>query len=97
MTRLIGLYNTHADLLLEGRFVDNEGFLCDNERVSSHAFMAGDRMAVTLWNPTDVAQRARIVAEGYQLEKAEWQDAKLSGPDQWLMPDDVAVLIYRRA
>ena len=74
MTRLIALYNKHADILLEGRFVDTEGFLCDNSRVSSHALVAGNRMAVTLWNPTDVAQRAGVLASGYQLETAEWQD-----------------------
>ncbi len=96
MARLIELYSNHADLLLEGRFVDNEGFLCDNNRVSSHAFVAGNRMAVTLWNSTEVAQRARVVAAGYQLEAAKWQDPGWSGPDHWIMPGDVALLIFRR-
>ncbi|MGE5569584.1 MAG: DUF6259 domain-containing protein [Rhodospirillales bacterium] len=96
VARLIELYNAHADLLLEGRFVDNEGFLCDNNRVSSHAFVAGNRMAVTLWNPTKVPQKARVVAAGYQLEAAKWQDPTWSGPDHWIMPGDVAVLIFRR-
>ena len=96
LARLIELYTTHADLLLEGRFVDTEGFLSDNNRVSSHAFVAGNRMAVTLWNPTEVAQKARVVAAGYQLEAAKWQDPSWSGPDHWIMPGDVAVLIFRR-
>ncbi|MGD0744391.1 MAG: DUF6259 domain-containing protein [Verrucomicrobiota bacterium] len=96
MARLIELYNTHADLLLEGRFVDNEGFLCDNNRIAAHAFVAGNRMAVTLWNPTDVAQRARVAAAGYQLEAAKWQDPSWSGLDHSIMPGDVAVLIFGR-
>ncbi len=96
MTRLIELYNAHADLLLAGRFVDDEGFLCDNNRVSSHAFVAGNRMAVTLWNPTEVAQKARVVANGYQLEAVKWQDPTWSGPDHWIKPGDVAVLTFRR-
>jgi Domain of unknown function (DUF6259) len=97
LTRLIELYRSHAGLLLEGRFVDDEGFLCDNDQVSSHAFVAGDRMAVTLWNPTQVAQRARVVAAGYQLEAAEWQEPGWSGPDHGIMPGDVALLIFRRS
>ncbi len=95
--RLAELYTTHADLLLEGRFVDNEGFLCDNNRISSHSFVAGNRMAVTLWNSTDVPQRVRVDAAGYRLEAAKWQDPKWSGPDHPVMPGDVALLIFRRA
>ena len=97
LSRLTQLYKSHADLLLDGRFVDNEGFLCDNDQVSSHAFVAGNRMAVTLWNPTDVAQRARVLAAGYEFEVAEWQDPSWSGLDHSVMPGDVAVLIFRRA
>jgi len=96
VSRLVELYKTHADLLLEGRFVDNEGFLCDNSRVTSHAFVAGNRMAVTLWNPSKVAQKASVVAAGYKLETASWQDPSWSGPDHWIMPGDVAVMVFRR-
>ncbi len=95
-TRLCALRNTHPDLLLEGRFVDNEGFLADNSRVSAHAFVAGNRMAVTLWNPGDAAERVSVIAPGYELEKAEWQDPSWSGPAHSIMPKDVAVLIFRR-
>ena len=95
--RLSELYKTYADLLLEGRFVDTEGFVCDNNQVSSHAFVAGNRMAVTLWNPTKVAQRARVAAAGHELEAARWQDSSWSGADHWIMPGDVALLVFRRA
>jgi hypothetical protein len=51
LARLVAIRNDNPELLLEGRFVDNEGFTTDNAPVSSHAFVAGDHMAVTLWNP----------------------------------------------
>ena len=95
-TRLCAMRNTHPDLLLNGRFVDNEGFLADNSRVSAHAFLAGDRLAVTLWNPGDAAERVSVIAPGYELEKAEWQEAGWSGPAHSILPKDVAVLIFRR-
>ena len=97
MGRLIQLYQTHVDLLMEGRFVDTDGFLCDNHQIAAHAFVAGHRMAVTLWNRTEVAQRARVVADGYQLESVEWQDPSWTGTDHWIMPGDVAVLVFRRS
>lgn len=96
LARLCQLRKAHPELLLEGRFVDNEGFMCDNSNVSAHAFLAGDRMAVVLWNSTEVPQKARVVAEGYTLESAEWQDPGWSGTDHSTMPSDVAVLVFRR-
>lgn len=94
--RLCEIRSAHADLLLNGRFVDNEGFLADNSRVSAHAFVAGNRMAVTLWNPGEAAERVRVIAPGYEFERAEWQDPGWSGPDHSIPPKDVAVLIFRR-
>jgi len=96
LKRLVGLRNTYPDLLLDGRFADNERFLSDNSRVSAHSFIAGDRMAVTLWNPTDTAEKVNVIAPGYVLEKAEWQNPDWSGAGHSILPKDVAVLIFRR-
>lgn len=96
IARLIELRRKYSDLLLEGRFVDNEGFLCDNSRVASHAFTAGNRMAVALWNPEETAQRAGVVAPGYVLEEAQWQDPRRTGPAQVLGAGEVGLLIFRR-
>jgi hypothetical protein len=37
-----------------------------------------------------------VIAPGYELEKAEWQEAGWSGPAHSILPKDVAVLIFRR-
>jgi len=71
--------------------------ISDNRLVSSRAFVTENRMAVTPWNRTEVAQRARVVAAGYQLEAAKWQDPSWSGPDHSIVPGDVAVLIFHRS
>ena len=69
---------------------------CPRYRISAHAFVAGDRLAVTLWNPNERAEKVGVIAPGYALEKAEWQDPKWSGPNHSLMSKEVAVLIFRR-
>ena len=60
--RAVAIRNAHPELLLEGRFVDNEGFQSDNARVAAHAFVSGGRMAVTLWNPGDAAEKVTVTA-----------------------------------
>jgi hypothetical protein len=87
---------TCADVLLEGRFVDNEGFMTSNSRIAAHAFVTGNRMAVALWNPTEAPQKARVTTPGYTIETAQWQNPAWSGPDHPILPNDVAVLIFSR-
>jgi len=96
LTRLNQLRTQFADLLLDGRFVDDEGFSNRNTNVSAHAFLAGNRMAVTLWNPTSSAQKPGIAAPGYALESANWQDSKWTGTDHEIQPGDVAVLVFKK-
>lgn len=96
LARLNALRTAHPELLLEGRFVDTENFLCDNNQIASHAFVSGNRMAVTLWNPTDVAQQVKVMAPGYTLESAEWEDPSWSGLQHTVMPGDLAVQIFQR-
>lgn len=97
LSRLNAMRTAHPELLLEGRFVDTENFFCDNNQVASHAFVNGNRMAVTLWNSTDIPQKFRVMAPNYTLESAEWQDANWSGTDHPIMPGDIAVQIFQRA
>lgn len=96
LARLCELRNRHAELLMEGRFVDDEGFICDNSRVAAHGFLAGNRLAVAIWNPDEVPQKAAVFAPGYTPETVLWQNPKWSGPDHTLMPDDVSVFIFRK-
>jgi hypothetical protein len=96
LARLNQLRTQYADLLLDGRFVDNEGFTSGNTNVASYAYLAGNRMAITLWNPTDKPQKPAITANGYKLQSANWQDPKWEGTDHEIAPGDVAVLVYSK-
>jgi len=96
LMRLCELRNSYPELLLEGRFVDNEGFVCDNSLISTHGFLAGDRLAVTVWNPTERAQPLRVVAPGYELVEVAWQNPAFQGTGHLLPAGDVAVLIWQK-
>jgi hypothetical protein len=96
LTRLNQLRTQFADLLLDGRFVDNEGFTSENANVSSYSYLAGNRMAITLWNSTNEPQKPLITANGYTLESANWQDPKWEGTDHQILPGDVALLVFKK-
>ena len=96
LKRLNQLRSQYAELLLEGRFVDNEGFTSGNEKVSAYSYLAGNRMAITLWNSTAEPQKPVITVNGYKLESANWQDPDLKGTDHQIMPGDVALFVFTR-
>jgi hypothetical protein len=96
LTRLNNLRAEFADLLMDGRFVDNEGFTSGNTNLSSYAYLGGNRMAITLWNDSQTPQKPEINVKGYKLQSANWQDPKLKGTDHEIAPGDVALLVYTK-
>jgi hypothetical protein len=96
LKRLNQLRTQFAELLLEGRFVDNEGFTNSNNNVSAHSYLAGNRMAVTLWNSTGEPQKPLVTADGYKLESANWQDPAWQGTEHQILPGDVAVFVFKK-
>ncbi|MDD3334936.1 MAG: DUF6259 domain-containing protein [Eubacteriales bacterium] len=61
LKQLNALYHQYAKHLLQGRFVDTDGFTADNPYVYVKGWRAADgSMAVTLWNPTAHDRTVRI-------------------------------------
>ena len=58
------------ELLLQGRFIADEGISCDNPAVVARGFAAGDRLAVVA-TTTSAKEKARIEVPGYSLQ--EWR------------------------
>ena len=96
LRRLNQLRTQFADLLLDGRFVDNEGFTSGNANVSAYSYLAGNRMAITIWNSTNESQKPFIVAKDYTLESVNWQDIEWKGTDHQVLPGDVALFVFRK-
>ncbi|GHU77935.1 hypothetical protein AGMMS49992_27250 [Clostridia bacterium] len=61
LVELNALYRRYANYILNGKFVDNEGFTSDNPYVLAKGWRdAAGGIAVTLWNPTSKAQRVTL-------------------------------------
>ena len=61
LRQLNALYHRYAKHLLQGRFMDRDGFTWDNPLVYARSWQAEDgTMAVTLWNPTGRSQTVHI-------------------------------------
>lgn len=63
------LRQEHADLLLEGRYVDVEGFSYDNQEVDARAFCRGDEMATVITQSHLPSTRVSVTAPGFSLER----------------------------
>ena len=64
------LRRQHADLLLRGRFIDEEGVTVEGEGVVGKAFQSGDRIGVILWNPGDQSRPVGVAVAGHVFSAA---------------------------
>ncbi|PAW79924.1 MAG: hypothetical protein B9S32_00950 [Verrucomicrobia bacterium Tous-C9LFEB] len=62
------LRQKHADLLLEGTYIDTEGFSLDNADVTARAFRQRDQLGIVVTQSHSEEVAASIEVSGYQLE-----------------------------
>jgi len=94
--RLCKIRNEYSDLLLEGTFVDTEGFSLSNEKLVAKAYKNGDKYAVLIWNPLENEQPVKVYVTDYELEKAISMEGKSSQiPPAMLGANKVLVLLYK--
>lgn len=60
----------HGDLLLRGRFIDQDGVSVEGSGVFGKAFQSGDTIGVILWNPTDQPCSAKVSVAGHTFAAA---------------------------
>jgi hypothetical protein len=83
----------HKDLLLNGRFVDNEGFSLDNPALCAKAYRAGGRLGIVVWNPTDLEQRFAVRTEGRFLQAVAPEGERATLP-KVIAADSVMLLVW---
>lgn len=69
LARVNHLRREHADLLLEGRYVDTEGFSCNGDDVEARAFCRDEEMAVVVTQSHLSSARVSMSAVGFILER----------------------------
>ena len=90
------LRRQHADVLLRGTFLETEPLRVTNPAIVARAYRAGNRSAVTVWNPTREPQPIEVTWPGLSLQSVARpeSDRPAEAPDDVLGPDDVAVLFF---
>lgn len=95
MAKLVALRDRWPDLLMTGRFVDQDFFEADGPIVA-RGYTGGKRSAIIAWNPTSAEQRLDPKPKG-ALRFVE--GATVTGPlrpGDPLPPQSVGVLVYER-
>ena len=80
------------DILLNGKFVDTEGFKIDNDDVRARAFQKGNKLAVVVWNNSEDSQAFGLRVDGKTLVKKVFMNDGDSNEN--LGKNSLAVLFY---
>lgn len=94
LTKVTRMQLDYKDLLLNGRFVDNEGFTLDNAALRAKAYEGGGRLGVVIWNPTGEEQPLSISAAGHTFVEAATPDGKLPGMPASVAADSALLIVW---
>lgn len=96
MAKLIALRNRWPDLLMTGRFVDQDFFNVSGSGLLAKGFTGGKRAAIVVWNSSAREQAVSPVLKG----AARFVEGAIVsggfGPGDSLAPNSVAVLVYEK-
>ena len=92
--RLCEIRNKYRDVLLEGTFMDDEGFTLNNPRLVAKSYQQGKKQAVLVWNPEADAQPVVLTVPGYTLTKAVGMQGESASIPASLPGNEVMALIY---
>lgn len=101
LTKADELRERHADLLLEGRYMDTTLFRCDNNELEARAFLAGDRMGVLVTQSHLQQTAGTIRACGWEYVGVDgwgWSDVAGKGEQVALTvsQDGLVLLLFRK-
>ncbi len=96
LQKIIEFQRSHADLLWQGRFVDEEGFALQGGPLVAKAFRSGDRLGVVVWNPGERPVPYRLSVPGTRLVSASQPERENVDASSELPPQSVRLLVWEK-
>ena len=94
---LISFERLHSKFLWQGRFLGDEGFVCDNSALVANAYAAKDGdLAVCVWNPTDRPQPCRLTVADLELTACTEPRNTVADGSALLQPDSIRLYQFER-
>ena len=90
------LRRRHWELLGLGRFVDSLPLKQDNVAVLAKAFESADKLAVVMWNDTELPQKVNLEVPGWSLEAVDSPEGPREGPPRTMEPQQLIVQLFGR-
>lgn len=96
LKQVIEFQRAHADVLWRGRFTDDQGFTFQGKGLVAKSFLAGDRLAVLVWNPGDRPAAFTLDVPNAELvSAAEPEQGRPEALGQ-LAPQTVRLLVWKK-
>jgi hypothetical protein len=84
----------HRALLLEGRFVDTDGFTLSGEGLVAKSYRSERQLGVVVWNPTNRPILAQISVPGGKLISTSEPEQAQAQPDAPIAGRSVRLYVY---
>lgn len=96
LTQVIEFQRANADVLWRGRFADQEGFAFQGPGLIAKSYLAGNRLAVLVWNPGGRAATFTVGVPDARLVSASEPEKGKVEPTSELAPDTVRLLLWEK-
>ncbi len=97
MRQVIDFQRDHADLLWQGKYVDEQGFsLKAHTDVVAKAFVSGNRIGIVVWNTGKQEQEFSLEVPGYTFDHATEPGLENVNPNEKLKAEHIRLLIWKK-
>lgn len=86
----------YAAFLWQGRFLAQQGFTLDNASLLANAYLAGNQLAVCVWNPTDIAQACPLSVPEYTMTECSEPEMLVADSESHLPAETIRLYLFER-